>query len=248
MSKRILIVDDEPDICELFSFEFEADGFETYTAGNAREAITLLEKQTVDAILSDIRMPGGTGIELLTWVRQNLPLSVVFVLMTGYSDISLDKAFQMGAHGIFHKPLKMDEVMVFIDRCIGSPTDSGPAKRRSSRLATKLDACFWGTEDGEKSQAIVRDISRGGMRLSTESRPPQDFSIISFTLALPGNGGPLIEGTAEVRWQTSTADALGHHQFGVEFQTLAPSAFEALFAFLTASGITPLVGLAPAKS
>lgn len=248
MSKSILIVDDEPDICELLSFEFEAEGFETFTAGNAREGIAVLETQTVDAILSDIRMPGGTGIELLAWVRQNRPLSIVFVLMTGYSDISLDTAFQLGAHGIFHKPLDMDEVTQFINRCLGSPTDTGPAKRRSSRLATTLNACFWATEESDKSQATVRDISRGGVRLSTESRPPADFSIVSFTFVLPGGGGSLVEGTAQVRWQTPTTDAHGHYQFGLEFQTLAPSAVEALFAFLTAQGITPLTDRAPKAS
>jgi CheY-like chemotaxis protein len=246
--KRVLIVDDEPDICELFSFEFEADGFETFRAGNAKEAVEVLQTQTVDAILSDIRMPGGSGIELLSWVRQNRPLSIVFVLMTGYSDVSLETAFDLGAHGIFHKPLQLEEVTDFINRCLGNPGDTGPAKRRSGRLPIVLEASFWTDSTENKCKATVRDISRGGVRMSSAYQPPDTLALVSITFLLPHGGGTLIEGTAQIRWQTPTPDVHDEYQFGLEFQTLSQSSVESLFAFLTAKGITPLTDPAPAAS
>ncbi len=237
MSKRILIVDDEEDICELFEFEFESCGFETHVAGNAKEAIEVLKENAVDAILSDVRMPGGNGLELLEWVRKNKPINLVFILMTGYSDVSLEKAFQQGAHGLFHKPLELPEVTSYAERCLAATGDSGPAQRRSERRPVSFEASVSLGPGQSYIVARVLDLSRGGVFLEISEEPPEVGTEISFRFTLPKEQQSVIEGTATCRWVLKTAERKG---FGVEFQRLSVDSIEALFAYLTQLNILPL--------
>ena len=64
-----LIVDDEPDLVEILRDRFEIFGFETQGASTVAEAKKVLEKEKIDLIMTDIRMPGETGLDLLTWVK-----------------------------------------------------------------------------------------------------------------------------------------------------------------------------------
>ena len=72
--KRLLIVDDEPDLREMLEFEFEMSGASVETAMNGRDALEKFKHQAFDLIISDIRMPGGDGVELI----KNLPVKCLF--------------------------------------------------------------------------------------------------------------------------------------------------------------------------
>lgn len=166
MSSSILIVDDEPDICELFEFEFQATGFLTHTAQNIAAAKEIIEVANIDVILSDVRMPGGSGIDLLEWVRANCPEDPIFLLMTGYSDVSLDRAFMHGAHGLFYKPLNLTEVTTFVLKSLTHRNDFGPAKRKSLRKTVNCEATLvldpLQNGSAHSVNGRVNDISRGG--------------------------------------------------------------------------------------
>jgi PleD family two-component response regulator len=70
----VLVVDDEPLICSLASDSLRDAGYRTLEAHNARQAIDLLEKgEHVDAVFSDVQMPGMDGFELQRWLRQHRP-------------------------------------------------------------------------------------------------------------------------------------------------------------------------------
>lgn len=66
---KLLIVEDEPDILDILKETTESWGIEVYTASNITDAKKLLEEHKMRAVLSDISMPGGSGIDLLTHVR-----------------------------------------------------------------------------------------------------------------------------------------------------------------------------------
>src|SRR5262245_52565869 len=86
--KRILIADDEKDLREILADELRYCGCEVAEAENGKTAYALLESQPFDLIISDIRMPGGDGIELLKAVRKRDPKLPPLVLISGYSDIT----------------------------------------------------------------------------------------------------------------------------------------------------------------
>jgi len=108
--KSILIVDDEPEICDLISFQMQRNGFKIQTASNGKEAFELYQKSPVDLVLTDIRMPGGNGIELLDNLRKLHKHNPIVILMSGFSDLSLEEAIQKGAYTKLQKPIPFKDL------------------------------------------------------------------------------------------------------------------------------------------
>ncbi|MBS4099537.1 MAG: PAS domain S-box protein [Sulfuricella sp.] len=87
MSRTLLIVDDEASILNSLARLFQVDGYRLLTAQSGEEALSLLENDEVQVILSDQRMPGMSGVEFLTKAKDRYPDTVRMVL-SGYSDIT----------------------------------------------------------------------------------------------------------------------------------------------------------------
>ncbi len=119
ISNKIMIVDDEPDILDLLKDTFEEEGYNVITALNGLEALEMLDTELPDVILSDNRMPGMAGIELLEVIRQRYPESIR-LLMTGYADlnIAIESINRGWVYKFITKPFKMEEIMITIRRAI----------------------------------------------------------------------------------------------------------------------------------
>src|SRR4051794_16759683 len=87
----VLIVDDEIDLREAVAFDFERKGYQVLTAANGEEAYQIATRDNVDVILTDVRMPGGDGIELLRRLKDRDGWSPAVFLMTGYTDMGIDE-------------------------------------------------------------------------------------------------------------------------------------------------------------
>jgi two-component system cell cycle response regulator CpdR len=87
--RRILIVDDEGGIRSLLKWAFTKSGYEVSTAANGREAIELFDSRSFDVMLSDVKMPGMSGHELVRSVVARYP-GVRCVLMSGYDDLACE--------------------------------------------------------------------------------------------------------------------------------------------------------------
>lgn len=103
---RILIVDDEEDLRDLLTDEIEYNGHQAVSASCGSEAMSIFDAETPDAIISDVRMPNGDGIELLEHVRSKNP-NVPFILVTGFADISKNDAIAKGATELVPKPYRV---------------------------------------------------------------------------------------------------------------------------------------------
>lgn len=108
----ILIVDDEPNMLHMLSTILEHDGFAASCASNAREALELADGESFDFILSDVRMPGMDGIQLLEELR-NRNIDSIVILMSAYGTVDLAmEAMRKGAYDYISKPFKTDEVVL----------------------------------------------------------------------------------------------------------------------------------------
>lgn len=108
---RILVVDDEPQILGFLRDLFRGAGWEVQTASSGSEGVDLLERERFDVILTDLKMPGPDGIELLRTAKKIQPETGV-VMMTGYATV--DTAIEAMRAGAFHyltKPFKGEEVL-----------------------------------------------------------------------------------------------------------------------------------------
>src|SRR5687768_13491275 len=101
---KILVVDDEASLRMTLSANLELEGFVVVEAESADEALKILAKEDFDLILSDIRMPGRSGIELVSELRNN-GIDLPVVLMTAFTEEkNLDEATRNGVFTILTKP------------------------------------------------------------------------------------------------------------------------------------------------
>jgi two-component system alkaline phosphatase synthesis response regulator PhoP len=105
--KKILIADDEPDILEIIQYNLEAEGFEVTTAKNGNEAIEKAKRILPDLIILDIMMPGKTGMEVCSILRQQPAFkNTLIIFLTALSDEGTEvKGLESGADDYLTKPV-----------------------------------------------------------------------------------------------------------------------------------------------
>ena len=108
---KLLIVDDEVDLCQVLSWEFEDNGMIVTQANSGNSAIEILKKEEIDIVLTDIKMPEGDGVELLEYIHKNEIKVKAVYLMTGYSDYPKQKLFESGMRKLFKKPVKTEDII-----------------------------------------------------------------------------------------------------------------------------------------
>jgi DNA-binding NtrC family response regulator len=116
--KKILIVDDEPDLRDLLSEEFLHHGCEILEAPNGQMALQCILKNKVDVVISDVRMPDMDGTQLLEKIREIDPLKPHVFLLTGYADIDVKEATKKGAKALFLKPINWQKLVSQIEECL----------------------------------------------------------------------------------------------------------------------------------
>jgi response regulator RpfG family c-di-GMP phosphodiesterase len=109
---RVLIVDDEASVRKVMAAVFAQLGLLCETAGSGEEALCILDSHRIDAVISDLQMPGMSGMELLAKVKQIYP-QMVFMMVTGVDDIRVGiQAMRQGADDYLVKPLQVDASIV----------------------------------------------------------------------------------------------------------------------------------------
>jgi DNA-binding NtrC family response regulator len=137
----ILIVDDEPEILHSLRGLLRRD-FEVHTAGSAAEALEVLQRQPVHVIMSDQRMPGTTGVDLLTRVRQAHP-EAVRLIFTGYADIKavIDAINQGNIYRYLTKPWDPDELRSVLHQACAAYEQIHEERALLADLRTFLKGC-----------------------------------------------------------------------------------------------------------
>jgi len=101
---QIIVVDDEPVICQQLERLYSHSGYSVIIANSADEALQRLESRNIDLVVTDIRLPGLSGIELTKWIQENHP-DVPVIVITGYGDIDTAvEVLKLGASDYILKP------------------------------------------------------------------------------------------------------------------------------------------------
>ncbi len=133
-SERVLVIDDSPEVLTLFSECLSGEGYEVDTSPDGSAGIAKIENSFYDLILTDMRMPGIDGMAVLKYVMEHSPDSIC-ILLTGYATIkNAVESIKAGAFDYLTKPVKMDEILVTIERAL----DYRNLKRENTNLRRQL--------------------------------------------------------------------------------------------------------------
>jgi len=137
---RILVVDDKPNYLALFR-RIVGHELELFTASDAAEALSILARHSVDVVVSDIKMPGGDGLQLLHQIKTIYPDTEV-ILMTAFGAVpDAVKAIRGGAYHYLTKPFDPDDAMAVIREALARRTRSASAlAAREPRLVAASSA------------------------------------------------------------------------------------------------------------
>lgn len=102
--KKILIVDDEPELAEIVTDQVDLMGHQTSTFTDSLEAQNYLKDNPVDLIISDIRMPNLAGNELYEWAKVNLDKVPKIIFISGFSEYDKEDMLTLGAVDLIAKP------------------------------------------------------------------------------------------------------------------------------------------------
>ncbi len=121
MAEKLLIVEDEDTLCESLQRVFIREGYEVDIAESAESAFTLLDAKSYDLIITDIILPGISGIELLAKYKKKNPAQRVIVITAYASLVTAVEAIKAGAHDFIIKPLMHDEMKRVVRNALDKP-------------------------------------------------------------------------------------------------------------------------------
>lgn len=123
---NILIVDND-DAVRGILLDLLSERYECNTASTAEEAFQYLEIENYDAILTDMSMPGLTGVDLLKRIQLKDPVTPVILISGKNDEQDREALINLGAYAYLHKPFSLDEIEYIVNRAVGS--DDGSTQR-----------------------------------------------------------------------------------------------------------------------
>ncbi|MBN1797870.1 MAG: response regulator [Spirochaetales bacterium] len=134
----ILVVDDDPLINNLLKNSITNIGYNCYTALDAEQALTILEKHDIDVMIADIVLPRKSGLELAKITRKKYNCDIM--VMTGFEKgIKYEDVIEQGAKDFIRKPLSPEEVMVRLNRILDERKIIFLQKQTEQKLKTNID-------------------------------------------------------------------------------------------------------------
>ena len=109
--RTILIADDEPELRQILAFELEFHGAVCLHASDGDEAWKLLQANSIDVVISDMKMPRGGGVDLLRQIRERLGGRIVVMLVSGFVEHAEQDLLSAGADAIYSKPFDTEKMI-----------------------------------------------------------------------------------------------------------------------------------------
>ena len=116
--KRILVVEDDAEMRSLLKDFFEEDGFEIDSVSNGSEAFRKIAREPFDLIITDIRMPGLTGLDILPGIKKLQPEVSIIVITAFGSEEVRRKAFDRGATAYLEKPILFNKLRTLVHEMV----------------------------------------------------------------------------------------------------------------------------------
>ncbi|TLU99200.1 sigma-54-dependent transcriptional regulator [Dyadobacter luticola] len=185
--KKIVVVDDEADICFLLKRFLSKNDFIVETAQNGKDGLALIESVSPDLVMTDFRLGDITGTDLLTAIKSKRP-HVPVLIITGYSDIKVAvNVMKLGAYDYITKPLFPDEILVTVKKAIADAESSKAEEQEYTSSAPVAGQTGDAPKPGRKSSSRMKagyimgqsDISDNLFK-QVDLVAPTNFSVIIY--------------------------------------------------------------------
>ncbi len=179
MNKRILIIDDDFDMCDLLSRFLEKKGYDTEVAHNGTKGIAKFNEFHFDIVLCDFRLGDKDGKTVLMKIKDTNPKTIV-IIITGYSDIKTAvDVIKLGAFDYITKPLIPDEVLNVIEKALSNPVGESSAKSSKNNTAIPSKKRIYQLS-ANNEYLIGQDIETAKIYRQIEMVAPTNYSVILY--------------------------------------------------------------------
>ncbi|MGN6264817.1 MAG: sigma-54-dependent transcriptional regulator, partial [Ginsengibacter sp.] len=179
MNKKILIIDDDFDMCTLLSRFLEKKGYETEVAHNASKGLAKFNEFHFDIVLCDFRLGDKDGKEVLTKIKEAKPKTIV-IIITGYSDIKTAvDVIKMGAFDYITKPLIPDEVINVIEKALAAPAPQPVADPQKTNSQPSPKKKIYELSSNNE-YLIGQDTETAKIYRQIEMVAPTNYSVILY--------------------------------------------------------------------
>jgi CheY-like chemotaxis protein len=193
---KILLVDDEPEVCRLVKTMVEPLGVEVRTSSDSEEAALILANEKFDGIMLDIAMPKMDGFELTRKIRSTPPnQQAPIIMITGFDDVdTIRRAFEAGATFFIGKPFSREKIYTIFRTARGAMLAE---RRRCAHVPYRTSVTC--VREGERFNATSISIGEGGMALESSGTAQVD-DVLTLEFNMPDLKKPIkVTGKVQIK-------------------------------------------------
>lgn len=180
---QILVVDDEPEIRQMIALCLQKNNFLISSAANVSDAVKLLESEQIDAVISDVMMPGEDGIAFLARVHETWP-EIPVILMTGHAQLQMAiNAIKNGAFDFVCKPFDFDHLRKIVSRAVNYRN----LQRMEKNYREELESTVARRTAELKESMAELDFARSALQRAAAEKNTF-MSTVSHEMRTPMNG------------------------------------------------------------
>lgn len=176
---KILVVEDEKNMREVLKILLEGEGYEVVTASDGTTGIDYIRKDIYDLVITDVKMPGHDGFDVLREVKETSPETLVIMITAFGTTESAVEAMKLGAYDYIHKPFKIDEIRLVVKNALEKKRLRGEVSVLREKIKTtyELGNIFYRSP---KMQELLRTLpkiaeSNSNVLITGESGTGKEF-------------------------------------------------------------------------
>lgn len=158
---QVIVVDDDDAVRDSLAFLFRTGGYRVRAFGSAPEALAAIDPETSGCVVTDVRMPGMSGVDLLRELKQRTP-GVSVIVITGHGDVSLAvEAMKAGAADFLEKPFPDEALLSAVRDALAAPNASAisdDARGRLGRLTDREREVLVHLVNGELNKTVAHEL------------------------------------------------------------------------------------------
>jgi CheY-like chemotaxis protein len=208
-SGAILVVEDELLLREIVTEWLEYEGYKVFPAAEGEEALRIAQANSLDVIITDMRMPVMDGLTFLKRLRNTIEKMPSAILMSGFSGEALREAYDLGVEASLAKPFTDHQLLTTVQRLLSPPQDRWKMTERRSNQ--NLQAAFANPRGARDQRLLAFGLGGFCIRSQESLRPGPVRFRLSFT-----DDASHLAGQGVVQWISSEEAQMGIEIAGLE--------------------------------